>query len=397
MSAATQIAGKDLKLRLRDRSAFIFGIIAPLVLAFVFNLVFGSAFDATTGLGLDYGMVDLDQSEISQAFNDILEEVEADGVLTIDTYLDETSATAAIEVGEIDAYYLIEAGFGQGIIASESPTIQVIGDVHAPTSTQIAASIAEQYGTGVEATQVAIGTTATVTSSQVTPEFFESLSGDPSAAAFSYQLEDVSAATKQLDATTYFAAGMAVFFLFFTVQFGVLGLLEEEREGTLVRLLAAPIGRLSVVGGKAILAFLLGVISMTTLVVATSLPFLLNAKWGSPLGVTLLVVAGVLSAVGVMGLVASASKTAEGAGNLGAIVAVVLGLLGGVFFPLGQGDDLLSKLTFLTPHAWFMRGLADLADAAPWTAALPAAGALLVFAVVTASIGWVLLRRRLKR
>ncbi|MEZ5194132.1 MAG: hypothetical protein R2734_17725 [Nocardioides sp.] len=36
------------------------------------------------------------------------------------------------------------------------------------------------------------------------------------------------------------AAGMATFFLFFTVQFGVLGLLEgEAREGTLARILAA--------------------------------------------------------------------------------------------------------------------------------------------------------------
>ena len=396
MSAAAQIAVKDLKLRVRDRSAFIFGIVAPLVLAFVFNLVFGSVFDAT-GLGLEYGMVDLDRSEISQRFGAVLEEVEADGVLTIENYANEASAERAIEDDEIDAYYLIEDGFGEGVVTVASPTIRVVGDIDAPTSTQIAASIAQQFSIGVEATQLAITTTAIATSSQITPQFVNSLSGDPSSAAFSYQLEDVSAATKQLDGTTYFSAAMAIFFLFFTVQFGVLGLLEEERDGTLARLRAAPIGRLSVVGGKAILAFLLGVISMTTLVVATSVPFLLNADWGAPLGVALLVVAGVLSAVGIMGLVASAAKTPEGAGNLGAIIAVVLGMLGGVFFPLGQGDDLLSKLTLLTPHAWFMRGLADLADAAPWTAALPATGALLVFAGVTGSIGLVLLRRRLER
>ncbi|MEE9177419.1 MAG: ABC transporter permease [Acidimicrobiia bacterium] len=396
MIAAAQIAVKDLKLRVRDRSAFIFGIVAPLVLAFVFNLVFGSVFDAT-GLGLEYGMVDLDQSEISLRFGAVLEEVEADGVLTIENYANEASAERAIEDDEIDAYYLIEDGFGEGVVTVASPTIRVVGDIDAPTSTQIAASIAQQFSIGVEATQLAITTTAIVTSSQITPQFVSSLSSDPSSAAFSYQLENVSAATKQLDGTTYFSAAMAIFFLFFTVQFGVLGLLEEERDGTLARLKAAPIGRLSVVGGKAILAFLLGVISMTTLVVATSVPFLLNADWGAPFGVALLVVAGVLSAVGIMGLVASAAKTPEGAGNMGAIIAVVLGMLGGVFFPLGQGDDLLSKLTFLTPHAWFMRGLADLADAAPWTAALPATGALLVFAGVTGSIGLVLLRRRLER
>jgi ABC-2 type transport system permease protein len=395
--AVTLIAGKDLKLRLRDRSAFIFGIVAPLVLAFIFNLVFGGAFDPDTGLGLEYGMVDHDESEISQAFTGVLKEVEADGVLTLQIYENEAAGATAIEDGEIDAFYLIDVGFGQDIVTGGSPTIQVIGDIDAPTSTQIGASIAEQYASGVDAAQLAIVTTATLKSTPITPEFIESLSGEPRSAAFSYQLQDVSAATRQLDVTTYFAAGMAIFFLFFTVQFGVLGLLEEEREGTLVRLMAAPTGRLSVVGGKAILAFALGVISMTTLVVATSLPFLLGADWGAPIGVAGLIITGVLSAVGIMGLVASAAKTPEGAGNLGAIIAVTLGMLGGVFFPLGQGDDLLSKLTFLTPHAWFMKGLGELADGAPWTAAAPSMGALILFAGVTGSVALVLLRRRLDK
>jgi ABC-2 type transport system permease protein len=72
-------------------------------------------------------------------------------------------------------------------------------------------------------------------------------------------------------------------------------------------------------------------------------------------------------------------------------------MLGGVFFQVGQSGDLLSRLTFITPHAWFMRGLADLADGAPWTAALPATGAILIFAVVTGAISWFLLMRRLRR
>jgi ABC-2 type transport system permease protein len=83
------------------------------------------------------------------------------------------------------------------------------------------------------------------------------------------------------------------------------------------------------------------------------------------------------------------------AGNLGAIIAVVLGMLGGTFFPIGQGDDFLAKLTYLTPHAWFMRGLADISGGVEWTAALPAVGALLIFALVLGSIAWGLLRRRI--
>jgi ABC-2 type transport system permease protein len=229
----------------------------------------------------------------------------------------------------------------------------------------------------------------------VGPELISSLSQDPSTAGMSFALVDQTADTKQLDAPTYFAAGMAVFFLFFTVQFGVNGLLEEEREGTLARLMAAPIARSAVIGGKGILAFLLGIISMTVLVLATT--FLMEANWGAPLGVALLVIAGVLSAVGIMGLVASVAKTPEGAGNLGSIIAVILGMLGGTFFPIASSGGLLSTLTYLTPHAWFMRGLAALSSGSPWTEALPAVGAILIFALVTGVLAYISLRRRLTR
>lgn len=397
MGAATRIAVKDLKLRLRDRSAIIIGIIAPLVLAFVFNAIFGGAGDPGAGLDLRFGMVDLDGSQVSSAFSDVLESVEDEGILTLDSYPDEATAETAVDDGDIDAFYLIEEGFGQAVMANSSPTIQVIGSVDAPTSTNIAASIAEQYSSGIEATQLAIATTAGVTGTQMSPQFIASLEGDPSSAAFSYAMVDESAQTRQLDATTYYAAGMAVFFLFFTVQYGVLGLLEEERDGTLVRLMAAPMQRATIVAGKAILSFTLGVISMGVLIGATSLDFLMGADWGAPLGVAALVVAGILAAVGVMGLVAAFAKTAEGANSLGSIVAVILGMLGGAFFPLGSGDDFLSKLSYITPHAWFLRGLGELAGDAPWTNALPSAGAMLLIAVVTGAISWVFLNRRLSR
>jgi ABC-2 type transport system permease protein len=392
MGAAARIASKDLKLRIRDRSAFIIGIFAPLALAFIFNVVFGGAF--TGDLELEYGIVDLDGGEVSTAFDGLLTEIAADGLFTLTRYQGRADAETAITDDEIDAFFLLEDGLSAAVIDGAAAEIQIVGDIDSQTSAQIASSMAQQFGAGVSAAQLAVITS------------FASLQGPPPPEAAgwheeaatlgpSYALEDISAATRQLDGTTYFAAGMAVFFLFFTVQFGVIGLLEEERDGTLARLLAAPIGRTSVVGGKALLSFALGVISMTVLVVATQL--LMGASWGAPLGVFLLIVTGVLSAVAIMGLVASVAKTPEGAGNLGSIIAVTLGLLGGVFFPIGQGDDFLSKLTYLTPHAWFMRGLGDLAGGAEWTAALPAAGAITVFALVFGVSAWVLLRRRLNR
>jgi len=394
MGAALRIARKDLRLRVRDRSVLILGIIAPLVLSYIFYLVFGPAATGQ-GLSLEYGMVDDDRSEISTSFTAVLQGAADDGVLELRTFDESAGAASALDEGEIDAYFHISSGLADAVFANQMATIDVVGDVDSPTSTQIAASFAEQFASGVASSQTAVATAAAVSGQEVSPEFIASLGQDPASAAMSFSFVDETAATKQLDASTFFAAGMAVFFLFFTVQFGVTGLLEEERQGTLARLMAAPIPRVSVIAGKAILAFILGVVSMAVLVVATTL--LMEADWGAPLGVAVLVIAGVLSAVGIMGLVASVAKTPEGAGNLGAIIAVVLGMLGGTFFPIASSGGILANLTYLTPHAWFMLGLAELGSDAPWTAALPAAAAIMVFALVTGGLSYFLLRRRLAR
>jgi ABC-2 type transport system permease protein len=388
---ATRIATKDLKLRIRDRSAFILGIFAPLILAIIFKFVFGAAFSADS-LDLRFGFVDFDQSETSQTFQDVLDGAASEGILTLTDFESLEAADVALEAGDIEAYYQIDPGMEQAVRTGEEFVIHVIGDVDAPTSTQIAASFAEQFGAGVAGVQLAVATTAHI-SGGASPPQVEAWAQEASAQGPSFQMTDVDTPVRQLDGTTYFAAGMAVFFLFFTVQYGVIGLLEEQRDGTLARLLAAPIRRTSVITAKALLSAWLGIISLGVLIVATH--YLMGAIWGPPLGVILLVLAGVFSAVAIMGLVGSVAKTPEGAGNLASIVAVILGMLGGTFFPVGQGDDFLSKLSYLTPHAWFLRGLANISGGAEWTAALPAVGALIIFGLVTGSIAWAALRRRI--
>ncbi len=393
MSAATRIAGKDLKLRLRDRSAFIIGIVTPLALAYIFHLVFGSVFASET-LDLQIGLVDLDGTEVSRSLGEVLADIESQGILEVTDFDDTEAADAAVEEGEIGAYILLGPGLGDAAIQGSPFTVQVVGDIDAQTTTQVATSIASEFGSGIGRAQLSVATAVHVGEGPPPADVVtwgEEAAQRPPAYTFS----DVSAETRQLDASTFFAAGMAVFFLLFTVQFGVLGVLEEEENGTLARLLAAPIGRRSVVAGKALLSFSLGVISMTVLIVATH--FLMEARWGPPLGVAALVVTGVLAATSIMGLIASVGKSAEGAANLGAIVAVTLGMLGGTFFPIGQGNAFLSRLTYITPHAWFMRGLSEISGGAEWTAALPAAGALLLIALVLGLASWVLLQRRLSR
>mgnify|MGYP001821618189 FL=1 len=119
---------------------------------------------------------------------------------------------------------------------------------------------------------------------------------------------------------------------------------------------------------------------------------LLGADWGDPIGVLILATAGILAALGIVFLVATLVRTADQAQSLASILAVTLGLLGGVFFPITFGPDLIDKASYLTPHRWLFEGFSDLNAGESFSAVVPEAGAVLLFAVVLGGIG--LLRTR---
>ena len=107
----------------------------------------------------------------------------------------------------------------------------------------------------------------------------------------------------------------------------------------------------------------------------------------------ILVVAGVTAATSVVILVATLAKTSDQAGNWQTVIALVLGMLGGTFFPLSQAGGFFARASLITPHAWFLRGLGELSSGAGPAAVLPAAGAMLAFAAVVGGIGLLRLRR----
>ena len=187
---------------------------------------------------------------------------------------------------------------------------------------------------------------------------------------------------------------MATFFLFFTVQFGVLGLLEERRQGTLPRILAAPVPPWQVLASKVLVSFALGLASMTFLILFSTV--LLGASFGNPLGVAMLVAAGVVAAVATVSFVVGTARTAEQAGAVQAGIALVLGILGGSFFSMARTGGIAAVATKLTPHYWFNEGLVRMTGGQSWTAALPPVGALLLFAVVVGVPGMLLAGRTVR-
>jgi ABC-2 type transport system permease protein len=385
---ALLLAAKDLKLRVRDRSIFVIAIIAPLGLAFIFDLILGPIADQE--FVPVFAVVDEGGGLPARGLVEAFESVAASGAIEVRTVAAD-EVEQQVEAGSVAAAVVIPAGFSEAVERAAPAEVRLIGNVEAPTSVAVARSIVDGFAAEIEAIQLSVATVLAATGTPPDPGAVAALAEEAAAVPSPIGVGDIEAATRQVDLTTFFVAGMAAMFLFFTVQFGVISLLEEKHDGTMSRLLAAPIRPLSIIGGKALVAFGLGLASMTVIVVASRL--LLGAEWGDPLGVGLLIVAAVFSAVGIMGIVAAFAKTAEQAGNLQSIIAIGLAMLGGIFFPASLGTGALSYLAYVSPHRWFLLGLNDLAGGGGIGVIVPSLVALTLFGLVTGGLALLRLRK----
>ena len=377
MRHALLITQKDLRLGLRDRSVLLMAFVVPFTLALIFSFIFGG--DIGSELDVSFLVLNEDEGELGEHFVEgVLGAAEGGLGITVEEVADRPAAAQRVEDGEVDALLVAPAGFSQAVQAGQATTIDVVANVDSVLGRQVATAVARSFAQELTGAQLAVAAVLAAGGEDAPPA--DEVARRTQATALPVAVVDGRVADNQLDQTTYLAAGMAVFFLFFTVQFGVIGMLEERRDGTLARLHASPIRRSAILGAKTLTSFVLGCVSMAVLLVASEL--LLGADFGDPAGVTVLVLAGVASAVSLVLLVGTVARTAEQAGTWQSILAIVLGMSGGVFFDVSRGAALLERISLLTPHQWFMRGLGELAGGGGPLDVVPHAAGMLLFGVV---------------
>jgi ABC-2 type transport system permease protein len=377
--ALRAITAKDLRQRLRDKSFFLLGIATPLALAFVLNLVFG---DLSEGeLEVRMGVVDSDGTAVSAQLAGNLADLHGTGAIEVRTLDPATDPDAALGEHSLDAVVVIPQGFGDAVMSAQAPELALVENPDRPVQASVADSILDGMVTELERTRLL---------SAAGGQLGVQPASDQQASDLTFAQEWPGG--QGLDVSSRLMAGMAIMFVFFTVSFGVTTLLEEKQNGTLARLLAAPIPRNAILGAKALVSYVLGVLA--TMILFGAATVLMGAEWGSWLGVLALVLAACLTAVALMAIVAGLAKRAEGAGAVQSIIAVGLALLGGSWFPV-SGEGVLGMLARATPHFWFLDGLEDLVGASSWTVVWPSVVALVAIAVVAGVPATALLRRKL--
>ncbi len=376
-------AWKDLQVIFRDRSFLVVVIFLPMV----FSMMFGymnqqMSQGGTEGVHFPVVVVNQDQKTFGNQIVDILKSI---SVLKITILNDPAQAAQQVRDSQVMAAIFIPATLTENVQSYTPSEVEVLVD---PTQLEIASKITDMmheviapivvqgevsyavrtllsevpmYQQADEQTRQALAMQSFgVEMSQV-----QKMQADPWV-----KVESKTASGEDLvlipnNMFAMFTPGFTVLFAFFVVSSMASELLREKREGSMRRLIASPMPRWTIIGGK-MLAYLVLVIVQVLLIFGS-----VNLLFGMPIGnyssglvaalssasgLLLVTVALGLAATGLGVLVAALARSDRQADSIGMLLGFVLGALGGCFLfgsgvPLYKSGGMIEVISRLTPQA----------------------------------------------
>ncbi|HRE48986.1 MAG TPA: ABC transporter permease, partial [Aggregatilineales bacterium] len=320
------------------------------------------------------------------------------------TVTDEAAARAAIDADEAAAAVIVPAGFSTAIFeaVADAPSIELVLNPERPVSAGVVQSIVESLLSRIEVGRVSgqVAVEQLLQTGRITPdqaeaigrEFGEQQAGTAGSAITIRRVDVSGRAAEAFDVLTIIAPGFALMFLMFTVTNAGRTIIQERLNGTLPRLLAAPIGAGEVLGGKLLGIFLIGVAQVAILILANGALF--GVDWGEPVAVIALVLASAAGAAGWGALLAALAQSPAQISGLGSALMLIFGILGGSLGNQIALPDMLLPVAWLTPNYWGIQGFAALGTGASLAEIAPDLGALLAMAAALFGVAIVAFRRR---
>lgn len=181
--------------------------------------------------------------------------------------------------------------------------------------------------------------------------------------------------------------GFTVWFILFMTFGSAGGILEEREQGTLRRLLVAPIGRATILTGKVAGTVLAATAQALVLVTVGALVF--GVPWGrDPAGVALVLGSYILAGTGLAVMVSALVRTRDQMSGASPLISTGLAMLGGCLWPIEVISPTMQAIAQFTPTGWAVMGLTDVvARNQGVEAAVTPSLVLLAFAAVTLGIG----------
>jgi ABC-2 type transport system permease protein len=285
-------------------------------------------------------------------------------------YDDAESARLAVERGDVSAAIIIPAGYSDALnpdtlrTSDASPTtITLYANDANPVEVSIVRSVLTSVTERITTGNIAIATTidAMVNRTQTIPSFGISFGLASALGEFSPEfgcaftdvydrlsveqipLDEGQERSSFVQTLVAFGSAQAVFFALFTTFYGAMSVYDEQEQGTLQRLIVAPIPRVAILAGKLLGTLLMALLQVSLLLVALNLlAVIIEGEmmliWGNNIAlIVVLVLVIALSVAGVGVLLVGVASSPEQARTLAPIVNIGFAAIGGAFaFQLPQ-------------------------------------------------------------
>lgn len=369
------VAAKDLRTMLADRAYMISMFILPLAIG-----IFSASMSSGDGGGIHLPaiVVNQDQGSYGQSIPEILRGIEELDLLEMDS---PTQAQEQVAAGEYLAAVIVPVDFTQRIDDYQPAEISVIVDPAQATYGRILTTIMEEiagamaiqgeirYGihevlSGMGYDESASPEVARAAQAQVEGVLFTQMQRLEVDSPILLRKDTIQGDQVFVWDSLYSLVlpSLTVMFGFFIVPAVAVGLLREREEGTLRRLVAAPLPRSALIAGKVIAPLLLVLVQVGLIFGIGALVFDMSLGQ-SPLGFLLVTVSLGLVATTLGLLVAAIARSIDQAGSISLLVIFGFGILGGGLtptFPLYRGEGFLALMSRLTPQAQAQIGYLNL-------------------------------------
>jgi ABC-2 type transport system permease protein len=399
------IAWKDLRILLKDRGflMIMFGI--PLVMSMLMGSIYNqSSSGGNQSITFPVVLVNQDAGDYGKQIADILKKIDVLKITPMDSAVE---AEKQVSTGKALAAIVIPTNLTQQVDAYKPSTVQVITD---PVQQQYASIVTGIMNDVVEPIavqgEISHGIRSLLaeypgflTADAQTQRAYEAqnfgvimtqvqkMESDPWIKVETQTLTGAKV-TVPANLFTLFVPGFTVMFAFFIVGAMATDILQEKREGTLRRLIAAPLPRWVIIAGKMLAYLAIPLLQVIIIFGVANVAFAMPFGSSVP-GLLLVTLATGLAATGIGMLVAALSRSEQQANSIGMVLGFLLAGLGGCFIigslvPLYRSGGVMETISRFTPQAHALEAYQMLLnEGAGVLQVMPSILILLGFAVVS--------------
>jgi ABC-2 type transport system permease protein len=353
----------------------------PILFFSIFASVFGNQGGNSTSR-VRVAVVDEDGSDLSRR---IVAALQAETALRVrvtpdaegkGATLDRAAAEALVQSGDVPVAVVLPKGLGAtgisfGPTPAGAPRIKLLADVSDPIAPQMVGGLLQKVtmtaapdlmiksGIGqFEKYAGALTPEQQAAVNRFVPEVRADAAGQPAAAGgigVGIDTVDVMRKGKSESLVSFYAAGVGVMFLLFSVTGASGALLDEVDSGTLDRVLSTRVGMSGLLVGKWLFLTLVGLAQLTVMFLWGRLAFGLDLFHHLP-GFFVMTAFTAAAAAGFGLMLATLARTRAQLSGMSTIVILTMSSLGGSMFPRFLMSETMQKLGLLTFNAWALDG-----------------------------------------